>query len=162
VHLGRVHDGNFSLRHSVQTDSGVHPASYLMSTGNSYPRGLSDRGVKLNTQLHLVPRLRMREAIPPLPQHVLKVWCLIKQEIRGCMQNFQDWPPGARRANDIAPCHHVQLYHYFVSKSSEFCRHNPLCCFSMCLHCCKRKFHYRLSPETFGYALVRLRGFVLS
>jgi len=23
------------------------------------------------------------------------------------------------------------LYRYFVSKSSEFCRHNPLCCFSM-------------------------------
>jgi hypothetical protein len=24
----------------------------------------------------------------------------------------------------------VQLYHYFVSQSSEFCRHNPLSCFS--------------------------------
>jgi hypothetical protein len=24
----------------------------------------------------------------------------------------------------------VQLYRYFVSQSSEFCRHNPLCCFS--------------------------------
>jgi len=22
------------------------------------------------------------------------------------------------------------LYRYFVSQSSEFCRHNPLCCFS--------------------------------
>jgi len=44
----------------------------------------------------------------------------------------------------------VQLYRYFVSQSSEFCRHNPLCCFStsVCL------FRYRLSPETFGYTLV--------
>jgi hypothetical protein len=24
----------------------------------------------------------------------------------------------------------MQLYRYFVSQSSEFCRHNPLCCFS--------------------------------
>jgi hypothetical protein len=24
----------------------------------------------------------------------------------------------------------VQLYRYFVSQSGEFCRHNPLCCFS--------------------------------
>jgi len=27
----------------------------------------------------------------------------------------------------------VRLYRYFVSQSSEFCRHNPLCCFSMLL-----------------------------
>jgi len=26
--------------------------------------------------------------------------------------------------------HYVQLYRYFPSQSSEFCRHNPLCCFS--------------------------------
>jgi len=24
----------------------------------------------------------------------------------------------------------VQLYRYFMSQSSELCRHNPLCCFS--------------------------------
>jgi hypothetical protein len=39
-------------------------------------------------------------------------------------------------------------------KSSEFCRHNPLCCFSTSVYCCKRIFLYRLSPETFGYTLV--------
>jgi len=27
-------------------------------------------------------------------------------------------------------CHWVQLYRHFVSQSSEFSRHNPLCCFS--------------------------------
>jgi hypothetical protein len=34
-------------------------------------------------------------------------------------------------------CHLVQLHRYFVSQSNEFCRHNPLCCFStnVC-YCC--------------------------
>jgi len=42
----------------------------------------------------------------------------------------------------------VQLYRYFESQSSEFYRHNPLCCFSMNV-CCL--FRYQLSPKTFGY-----------
>jgi len=48
----------------------------------------------------------------------------------------------------------VQLYRYFVSQSSEFCRHNPLCCFSTSVYLCNRIFRYWLSPETFGYTLV--------
>jgi hypothetical protein len=44
-------------------------------------------------------------------------------------------------------------YRYFVSQSSEFCHHNPLCCFSTSVcYCCL--FRYRPSPETFGYTLV--------
>jgi hypothetical protein len=40
----------------------------------------------------------------------------------------------------------VQLYRYFVSQSSEFCRNNPLCCFSTSVYyCCL--FPYRLSPD---------------
>jgi hypothetical protein len=46
----------------------------------------------------------------------------------------------------------VQLYHYPVSQSSEFCRHNSLYCSSTTVCCCL--FRYRLSPETFGYTLV--------
>jgi hypothetical protein len=38
-----------------------------------------------------------------------------------------------------------------LSQSSEFCRHNPLCCFPS-VYCCL--FRYRISPETFGYTLV--------
>jgi hypothetical protein len=38
-----------------------------------------------------------------------------------------------------------------VSRSSEFCRHNPLCCFSASVYCL---FRYGLSAGTFGYALV--------
>jgi hypothetical protein len=48
----------------------------------------------------------------------------------------------------------MQLYRYFMSQSSEFCRHNPLCRFSTTVYCCKRIFRYRLSPETFGYTPV--------
>jgi hypothetical protein len=50
--------------------------------------------------------------------------------IRGCIQKFPDWPPGARTANCMALCHYGQFYRYFVSLFSEFCLHNPLCCFS--------------------------------
>jgi hypothetical protein len=46
------------------------------------------------------------------------------------------------------------LYRYFVSQSSEFCRHNPLCCFSTSVYCCERIFRYRFRQETFGYTLV--------
>jgi len=48
----------------------------------------------------------------------------------------------------------VQLYRYFVSQSSEVCRHNPLCCFSTSVYCCKYIFHYQPSLETFVYTLV--------
>jgi hypothetical protein len=55
--------------------------------------------------------------------------------IRGCIHKFPDWSPGARTASGTALCHWVQLYRYFISQSSEFCRHNPLCCFltSVCI-----------------------------
>jgi hypothetical protein len=32
--------------------------------------------------------------------------------------------------------HEVKLYRYFMCQSSEFCRHNPLCCFSTSVCCC--------------------------
>jgi hypothetical protein len=42
----------------------------------------------------------------------------------------------------------------FVSQSSEFCHHNPLCRFSTGVYCCKRIFRYRLSSKTIGYTFV--------
>jgi hypothetical protein len=74
--------------------------------------------------------------------------------VRGCVQKFPDWPPGARIANVTALCHKVQLYLYFMSQSSEFCRHNHLCCFLASVYCCKHVFRCRLSPESFDYTLV--------
>jgi hypothetical protein len=48
---------------------------------------------------------------------------------RGWIQKSTNWPPGARTANGTALCHYVQLYRYFMSQSSKFCRHNPLLLF---------------------------------
>jgi len=42
-----------------------------------------------------------------------------------------------------------------VSLSSDFCRHNPLCCFSTSNTKDKLIFLYRLSSDTSGYTLVR-------
>jgi hypothetical protein len=61
-----------------------------------------------------------------------------KNELQECIQKFPDWPPGARTANGTALCHKVQLYRYFVSQSSEFWRHDPLCCFPTSVYCCRR------------------------
>jgi hypothetical protein len=60
----------YNLDDRIQTGSGVHPASYAMGTGGSF------RGVKLTTHLHIMPRLRMRGAIPPLPQYVFMALAL--------------------------------------------------------------------------------------
>jgi hypothetical protein len=81
--------------------------------------------------------------------------CTSKSDVRRCIQKFPDLPPEARTANGTALCHQVQLHHYYVSQSSEFSRHNPLCCLSTCVYGCTRLFRYRLSPEIFGYTLVR-------
>jgi hypothetical protein len=61
---------------------------------------------------------------------IFHILSFVLSNIRGCIQKFPDWPPGARTANVTALCHYMQLYRYFVSQSSEFCRHNPLRCFS--------------------------------
>jgi hypothetical protein len=49
----------FYIRHRIQTSSWAHPASYRM--------GNVGRSVKLITNLHLLPSLRMLGAISPLP-----------------------------------------------------------------------------------------------
>jgi hypothetical protein len=51
---------------------GAHPASYPMGNMGSFSGGkTNDRDVKLTTHFQLVPRSRMRGAIPPLHQCVL-------------------------------------------------------------------------------------------
>jgi len=56
-----------------------------MGTGSCFP-GVKAAG-KLTTHLHLVPRSRMREVIPPSPQKTFMKWCLVKH-----MDNFQKLP----------------------------------------------------------------------
>jgi hypothetical protein len=41
----------------------------------------SYQGVNLTSHFHLLPGLRKRGAILPLPQYVFMTWCLIKQEM---------------------------------------------------------------------------------
>jgi hypothetical protein len=47
-----------------------------------YLESKAARGVKLTTHLHLVPRLSICGAIPPLLQYVFMAWCLVKQRDR--------------------------------------------------------------------------------
>jgi hypothetical protein len=72
--------GNFSLHHRVQNGSGAHPASCPVGT-RGYPWRLSGRrGVKLTTNLHLVPRSRIRGAVPPLSHYAFMAWCSVKAQ----------------------------------------------------------------------------------
>jgi hypothetical protein len=116
----------------------------------------------MSTRAHAFGELDLRRKRSwPVSVYYLGIWLegLMKAKkslchnIWGCIQKFPDWPLGARTANGTALCHWVQLYRYFVSQSSEFCRHNPLCFFSTSVYCCL--FRDRISPETFGYTLVR-------
>ena len=56
----------FSRLHKIQTSSWAQPACYSLGTG-VISRGLSDRHVQLAILLHLLPRLRMSVARPPIP-----------------------------------------------------------------------------------------------
>jgi hypothetical protein len=103
-------------------------------------------------KLHIQPP-RLRTA-PCWLSAIVCLMYVLKLRVQGCIQKFPDWPPGARTANGTALCHSVQLYRYFVSQSSEFCRYNPLCYFSTSVYRCKHILRYRLSPKTFGYTLV--------
>jgi hypothetical protein len=109
--------------HHIRTDSGTQPASYQA------PRTLSSGANRLED-----------EADQSCPS------------TRVCPKVFglAAWSENCKRH---AFCHYVQLYRYFMSQSNEFCRHNPLCCFSTSVCCCY-VFRYRLGPETFGYTLV--------
>jgi hypothetical protein len=54
----------------------------LLSSGyqDVFPCGWSGRGVKLNSYFHLVPRSRMRGAIPSLSQYTFMAWCWVKAQ----------------------------------------------------------------------------------
>jgi len=74
---GRGNDRMF-FRHRIQTESRAHPTSYPRGTEGTLPRGWNVRGVNLTIHIHLMPSLRIRKAIPPLPQHLFMVWCSVK------------------------------------------------------------------------------------
>jgi hypothetical protein len=70
------------------------PSSLLPSGYQGiFSRGeLSGRSVKMATHLHLVPRLRTRGAIPPLPHTSSLTWCLVKDRIHSIF-----WSPECKR-----------------------------------------------------------------
>jgi hypothetical protein len=66
---------NVPLYQKVQTGSGAHPASYSISTAVLFLE-ISGRGVKLTNRLHLMSRLTMCRAIPPIILHAVMVYVL--------------------------------------------------------------------------------------
>jgi len=62
----RCNDEILSLHHCDQTGSGAHPNLIPKDCGGIYP-GRKRLGVKLTTNLHLLSRIRMHGAVPPLP-----------------------------------------------------------------------------------------------
>jgi hypothetical protein len=66
VYCGSLYEDKIILE-CVQTNSGTHPGSYPMGSKGSFPGAKVAGVVKLTTHLHLVPRSRMHEAVPPLP-----------------------------------------------------------------------------------------------
>jgi len=81
---------DFCLRYLAQTGCGATTAVSRPALGPTQPpskwvpralsQGQSGRGIKLTTHFHLVPRLRMRGAIPPLL--IMSSWwrCLVKHK----------------------------------------------------------------------------------
>jgi hypothetical protein len=61
----------FSLPHNVQIGSGAHTASYPTGT-RTLSSGVKRPGCETNHSPHLVLRLRIRGAIPPLSH--IRVW----------------------------------------------------------------------------------------
>jgi hypothetical protein len=53
--------------HYVHTSSGTQPISYPVGTWDSLPPGKSSHNVKISTHHHLVPKLKMHEAMHPCP-----------------------------------------------------------------------------------------------
>jgi hypothetical protein len=46
-----------------------------------------------------------RDTLCSVHQNLLLGRCAVNQCIRGCIQKFPDWPPGARTANGTVLCH---------------------------------------------------------
>jgi len=78
---GRGNNGIFSPRHRVQTRSGVHPASYPMSTGGLSP-GVKRPGREADDSPPLCAEVMNACSYTSITQYVFMRWYLIKQVIR--------------------------------------------------------------------------------
>jgi hypothetical protein len=69
--------GIFSLRHSVHTGSGVHPASYQMSTGGSFP-GNKVAGGEADHSPPSSAKVRNGSSYISTPPYVFMERCFVK------------------------------------------------------------------------------------
>jgi hypothetical protein len=69
---------DYSFRTTFRLALGSTQPATLWVPG-AFSLGLKRTSMKLTTHLHLAQRLRMCEAIPPLPQYSFMAWCLVKQ-----------------------------------------------------------------------------------
>jgi hypothetical protein len=58
---------DFSLLKNIQTESGVHPFTFLNSQCSLIPSWYSSLGIMLTTHNCLAPRLKIAGALPLLP-----------------------------------------------------------------------------------------------
>jgi hypothetical protein len=116
-------------------------------------------------------------ATPPLPQHAFMAWCLLKAEGQLYFYLLPIWMPYSHtrmypKVSGLSAWSENWKWYsslplgavvslFFVSQSSEVCRHNLLYCFSTSVYyyCCL--FRYPFSPETFVYTLVISRFFTV-
>jgi len=58
--------------------------SFAGSTCGTSPERKSDRGVKLATHFHFLPKLRIRGAMPPVPHYVYGLMLMQHRENKVC------------------------------------------------------------------------------
>jgi hypothetical protein len=66
----------FFPHHFIQKLGPTQPPTQWITDAISL--GVKGRGVKPTTHLYVVPKSRMRGAIPPLSQYALTVWCSVE------------------------------------------------------------------------------------
>jgi hypothetical protein len=100
--------------------------------------GVKRQSVNLTTYLHLVPRSKIREAIPPLPQYASIVWCSVIKEHRDnfnftyvlfvCKNRF----PTQQSSNESQAC----LCMICTISSNSECLHAEFIILYFCVYVC--------------------------
>jgi hypothetical protein len=121
-----------SFRQLTRRENNYLAASYPKGTRGLFP-GVKRPGLKLTTHLHLVPKSRMRRAIPPLPQYAFMAWCPVEAQGQlylyiisfninfSSMNGSPGYPTKILHAILIPP-HSVvisQIYSFFLRKESR-------------------------------------------
>jgi hypothetical protein len=68
---------NFSVHHPVKNGSGIHPASYPMGTGDSFP-GVKRLGREANHSPQSSAEFKNTWTYTSTPPYAFTAWCLVK------------------------------------------------------------------------------------